>query len=266
MPSQPRHHLWTTVAIALIVYAMSSVIHEGIGHGGVCLLTGGTPLQMSSVHFDCGDENKWVAAGGTIANLVFGLIFWIDSRAVTRSPHWRYFFWLAMTVNLLQGGGYFLYSGVGNIGDWAAVIAGLRPVWMWRALLTMIGLATYWLFILIALRELRPLLAASGAKRVTAARDLMVWPYIFGGVQSCFAGAFNPVGMILVAISAAAASFGGASGLAWMYQLYRGSTIPPAEDSTIFPPIARSPSWMVAAAAISIAFIAILGPGLTFKR
>src|SRR4051794_5719268 len=97
-----RAHPWTTISIALIVYAMSSLIHEGIGHGGACLLSGGTPAVMSSVHFDCLNENKGVAAGGTIANLIFGLIFWIASRLTSGSSHWRYFFWLAMTVNLLQ--------------------------------------------------------------------------------------------------------------------------------------------------------------------
>src|SRR3954470_3444391 len=98
--SPHRAHLWTTISIALIAYAMCSVIHEGIGHGAACLLSGGTPAAMSSVHFDCLNENKWVAAGGTLANLLFGLVFWTASRAVTRSSHWRYFFWLAMTINL----------------------------------------------------------------------------------------------------------------------------------------------------------------------
>jgi hypothetical protein len=263
---QPRHHLPTVIAIALIVYATCSVVHEGIGHGGACLLTCGTPLQISSVHFDCGGENKWVAAGGTIANLIFGFVFWILSRAVTSSTHWRYFFWLAMTINLLQGGGYFLYSGIGNIGDWATVITGWQPLWLWRVLLTAAGLVTYAFFIWFALRELQPLLPPTGAERVAVSRDLMLWPYLAGGIQSCIAGALNPVGMILVAISAAAASFGGTSGLAWMCQLYHGKGFPADQDCSGFSLIIRSNEWIIAAAVIAIAFIAMLGPGLNFKR
>jgi hypothetical protein len=49
----------------------------------------------------------------------------------------RYFLWLLMTVSLLQGTGYWLFSGIGNLGNWAKVIEGLTPAWparvRWRS-------------------------------------------------------------------------------------------------------------------------------------
>ena len=72
------------------------------------------------------------AAGGTIANLIFGVLSWAVARRFTKSPSWRYFFLQLMTFNLFDAGGYFLFSGVGNIGDWAAVVAGWHPAWAWR--------------------------------------------------------------------------------------------------------------------------------------
>jgi hypothetical protein len=50
------------VAIAIIAYAVSSVLHEGAGHGGACVLTGGKPLVMSTVHFDCAKDSRIISA------------------------------------------------------------------------------------------------------------------------------------------------------------------------------------------------------------
>ena len=58
-------------------------------------------------------------------NAVLGAV-----RSVKQSAYWRYFFWLMMmTFNLFGVGGYFLFSGIGNIGDWAEVVAGWQPAW-----------------------------------------------------------------------------------------------------------------------------------------
>jgi hypothetical protein len=73
---------------------------------------------------------------------------------------------------------------------------------------------------------------------------------------------FNPVGLILVAISAAAASFGGSSGLAWMWQMLRSK--PAGEE--LPEPIERSRGWMIAALVAAIIFIGVLGPGVRFSR
>jgi hypothetical protein len=54
-----------------------------------------------------------VAAGGTLANLIFGALFFVAERAVRQTASWRYFFWLLMTFNLFDASGYFLFSGVG---------------------------------------------------------------------------------------------------------------------------------------------------------
>ena len=230
--------LWTVIAIAIVAYVFASIIHEGVGHGGACLLTGGRPLALSSVHFECDEEGRIVAAGGTIANLVAGLGFWVASRKASRAVRLRYFLWLSMTINLLQAGGYFLFSGVGNIGDWAVVIQGLQPSWLWRIGLIILGVCSYLLFIWIALLELRPFLGQMEPERLQRAKKLTLVPYLAGGILSCVAGLFNPVGMILVAISAAAASFGGTSGLAWMWQVLRGNRI--SRTDFEMSPISRS--------------------------
>jgi hypothetical protein len=165
------------------------------------------------VHFDCSADTRLVAAGGTLANLILGTLSWGAVRAVKQSAPWRYFFWLLMTFNLFDAGGYFLFSGIGNIGDWAAVVAGWQPAWAWRVALAALGIVTYFfLFVPLSLRELRPFLGKNAKIRVRRARQLTLVPYLTAGVLSCVAGALNPVGPLLILISAAAASCGGHSG------------------------------------------------------
>jgi hypothetical protein len=265
--SPPRLHeatkpdLLTIAAVAIVAMVISDIIHEGLGHGGMCLASGGLPLVLSTVHFECSSDARLVAAGGTIANLIFGVLFWVIARAVKRSPSSRYFFWLLMAFNLFQAGGYFLFSGIGNIGDWAVVVAGWQPVWAWRIGLAALGFVTYFLiFVPLSLRELRPFLGKDAKIRVRRARQLAVTPYLIAGVLACLAGALNPVGPLLILVSAAAASFGGNSGLAWMWKLLYGPRFPSTEFQ--MPEIRRSWVWIIAAVVLAIGFIAGLGPGL----
>lgn len=255
--------LWTIAAIAIVATVITDVIHEGLGHGGACVATGAQPLVLSTVHFECSADTRWVAAGGTLANLIFGALFWAAARAVKQSASWRYFFWLLMTLNLFDAGGYFLFSGIGNFGDWADVVAGLQPPWAWRVGLVALGSVTYFvLFVPLCLRELRPFLGPDAQIRVRRARQLTVVPYLTSGVLSCVAGALNPVGPLLILVSAAAASFGGHSGLAWMWTLLHGPRIPSSEFQMA--EIERSRGWMLAAIVLALVFIAGLGPGVKF--
>lgn len=255
--------LSTIIAIAVAATAITDFIHEGLGHGGMCVATGGRPLVLSTVHLECSADTRLVAAGGTLANLVSGALFWVAARAVRRTASWRYFLWLLMTFNLFDAGGYFLFSGVGNFGDWAMVVAGWQPAWAWRIGLVVLGLVTYFLlFVPLCLRELRPFLGRDPGIRVGRARRLTLTPYLTAGILSCVAGARNPVGPLLILVSAAAASFGGKSGLAWMWTLLRGPRISSGEMQ--MPEIERSRGWMVAAVILAVVFVAGLGPGVRF--
>jgi hypothetical protein len=263
MREAPKLDLWTITAVAITATVIADFIHEGLGHGGMCVATGGQPLALSTVHFECSADTRLVAAGGTITNLIFGALSWGAARAIKQAVAWRYFFWLLMTFNLFDAGGYFLFSGVGNFGDWAAVVAGLQPPWAWRVGLVALGTVTYFvLFVPLCLRELRPFLGKDVEIRVRRARQLTLVPYLTSGVLSCAAGAFNPVGPLLILISAAAASFGGHSGLAWMWTLLYGPRIP--SSGLQMPEIEQHRGWMIAAVALAIAFIAGLGPGVRF--
>lgn len=256
-----RPDLLTIAALATATAVITDFIHEGLGHGGMCAATGGQPLVLSTVHFECSVDTRLVAAGGTLANLIFGITSWGAARAVRQSAPWRYFLWLLMTFNLFDAGGYFLFSGIGNVGDWSVAVAGWQPAWAWRVGLAALGIVTYFfLFVPLSLRELRPFLGKDTKIRVRRARQLTLVPYLTSGILSCAAGAFNPVGPLLILISAAAASFGGHSGLAWMWTLLKNPRI--LNSKFQMPEIGRSLVWIIIAVVLAIGFIAGLGPGV----
>jgi hypothetical protein len=257
----------TIAATAILAYMLGSVLHEGLGHGGACVVTGGQALVLSSVHFECSNDKLLVLAGGTLINLLAGALFFLMGRLTSPNhPRWKYFFWIAMSVNLYAGTGYFLFSGIGGIGDWAAFIQGFSHQWLWRIFLTMFGAVTYYLAARLSLLELRPFIGSDKQERYSRARLLTAIPYFSGGILMCIAGAFNPKGAILILISAAASTFGGTSGLLWATPwLKRGAMIPygPPREPL---PIARSLPLVIAACATAIGFIAILGPSVRFAH
>ena len=258
--------LLTVTAIALVAYAASNVAHEAVGHGGACVALGGKPHVLSSVHFDCGEEaisalaRRGVAAAGTIVNFTAGAIGLVAFKATSpvRKPHISYFLWLFTTLNLLMGAGYVLFSGVGNIGDWADAASGTVSPFIWRPAMTVLGGALYFLFARRSGHWLGALVGSDDPS-MRRSRRLSVPAYVAGGLLFCLSGLFNPVGPNLIAISAAAASFGGASGLLWLTQFTRGSTrsAEPAE-------LERSYAWIVGGCIASAIFVGILGPGLHF--
>jgi hypothetical protein len=88
-------------------------------------------------------------------------------------------------------------------------------------------------------------------------------PYFVGGFAFCVAGSFNPVGMKVVVISAAAASFGGASGLAWLAPWAtrirdNGQTPKPVVE------MKRDWRWITCGLASGAMLVFVLGPGVKF--
>ena len=252
----------TVIAIALVVYALANLLHEGAGHGGACLLVGGRPLQLSSVHFEYDEEHlsvsrqKVVSAAGTLVNFASALIA-LPFLFRARSTRWRYFLWLFVTIHLLMGSGYFLFSGLGKIGDWANVCQGL-PEGIWRPSLAIVGAALYVGIAKLASKWLLPLIGG-GADAMRRASRLTVAPYIAGGLLYCISGLFNPHGWKLIVISAAAASFGGTSALLWLKEFQRDAATASSAEA---PPLERSWGWIVSAIVLSAIFICVFGPAV----
>jgi hypothetical protein len=263
---------WLTVAaVAVVVNVITTLIHEGLGHGGACILLGGKPLLLTSMQFQ-GDKQmlssvavRMISAAGPAANLVAAMVTIPFLRRSEGAPGSGWFFlWLFATVNLLVAAGYPLYSGMGNIGDFAVVVAGFEPAWLWRILLIVFGGSAYWLAARWAMHRLGQHLSVPTEERVAEANRYTLVAFALGGVLSMAAGLFEPGGIVLLIISGAAASLGGTSALAWGPQLLHDPSLGTPIGAPLH--VKRQWSWIVVAAVVAIAFVVLLGPGISFRE
>jgi hypothetical protein len=252
----------TIVAISVLACVLQDILHEGLGHAVTAWLAGAHQITISTVAMQSEIETRWIAASGTLVNLVFAGIFWLLLRNRRRySPALHYFLVLAMMGNLFTGTGYFFFSGVANFGDWAAVIHGLHPYWFWRLGLVIIGAASYYASMLLVTAQLRPFqVPGEGWRRI---RRLSWIPYFTDGILAGVAGLLNPAGLFYVIASALPSTLGANAGLLSLPSLMRGQKIESAETVA---PIRRSLPWIISGALIALLFILVLGRGITWSR
>lgn len=258
----PADNVASVCAVAILAMMISNTLHEGIGHALTALLTVSPSGVLSTVAWNSAYDSKLVDAGGTIVNLVAAAVFWLLLRGARQSSAaTRLFLLLACAFNLFAGTGYFLFSGLTNFGDWAAVIAGLQPPALWRALLVLGGILGYWAALVVAGTSLVRYVGIPRTERSRITR-LMLAAYLSAVAIACLGGALNPEGIQLVFVSALPATAGAGSGLLYM-QFYARKNVQPAVNVE---PINRSFAWIAVSAACALPYIFLLGRGMTLTR
>ena len=259
---QPNDDLLTVCAISLLAEIIANVLHEGFGHAATALLTGARSGVWSTVAWSSDFNSRLVAAGGTLANLAASLVFWIALRGAARaSVRLRFFLFTSLAFNLLAGAGYLFFSGVSNFGDWAEVIAALPAHWFWRALLVVVGIASYFGAVLLVGTTL---VRFVGVPRNATRRllKLTLIPYFSAVFLLCAGGLLNPIGMQLMWQSALPAAAGAHSGLLWLRYYIPRRTVPERPSDGI----ARSYGWIMMAVGLSLVFILVVGRGVPLHR
>jgi hypothetical protein len=250
----------TIVAISALACILQDLLHEGLGHGVTAWLSGAHQLTISTVALQSDISSRWIAANGTLVNLLFGAIFWMLLRRPKRyAPATFYFLLIAMAGNLFSGTGYFFFSGVVNFGDWAAVIHGLDHYWLWRVGLIVLGAATYYASMMLVASRLNEFRGMTTGRRT---RGLAWTPYITDGILAGVAGLLNPAGLFYVVASALPSTLGANAGLWSLPGMVR--MWPPREEP--IEPIRRSTAWVAAGVVGSLLFIFVLGRGITWSR
>ena len=82
----------TVCAISLLSAMLADVVHEGLGHGALALTTRAQSGVLTTVAWSSAFDSKLVAAGGTLANLAAGIVFWIALRSAKRASVQLLFF------------------------------------------------------------------------------------------------------------------------------------------------------------------------------
>ena len=263
-----RSNLWTVIAIAIVAYAGCDMAHEVLGHGVACLLVGVRPLALSTVALQTGTSSRLVAAAGSIANVVFGMLaMWLFRRGRSFGAG-RYFLWLFGALNLLNGTGYLLFSGLLDIGDWAVVISGHYPHWAWRGFIAAAGAALYIGAIRLIAGNLISLVRSGDVSRRDVGR--LVFPsYIAGGLLLVAGSALNRIDPSLVLTSGVSSGFGAMVGLALVPRIVERRTVggagPGAGASAAAGPLRPLPfsrGWVIAGVVVALVFVLVLGPGV----
>ena len=163
-----------------------------------------------------------------------------------------------MAFNLFDGTGYFFFSGVTDFGDWARVIEGMQPHWMWRPVLFTVGVATYYLSVILVgqgfVRELE--VRPEDSARL---RKLSLLPYASAIVIVGLAGLLNPISKAMVWQSALPATAGAHSGLLW-FRYYVPKKTAPRQSSE---GVERSYRWICAATVSALIYVIVLGHGVS---
>ena len=214
----------TVVAIAAIAISITVSFHEGV-HALTCLVVGGHLQEYSALHASCDSTMIWqgkvVAGSAPIANLIVGTVFWVILRnSKNQAPELQFFLWLFMLMNWLWGAGYWIFSGIANVGDWAKVIEGWNPHWLWRILLIIVGTIFYSLFVWLGLKELGQMIGGNASEQVQRAKKLGALSYVTAILVVLLAGLFHPDGITgLPAVAGLAAVIGALSPLIWSMRL-----------------------------------------------
>ena len=261
----------TLIAISALAYITAVGLHEHLGHALMCILLGSHPTELGAFYINCDYSGlsdlriRLVALAGPVISLAIGVVAFLVLRY--RPPHRSnaYFFvWLLGSLGLMGATGYLFFSGITGIGDFGSsrdgVFYQVSPEWLWRIVLTIIGIASYLLIVRLAVREIDPHISGVGRPRIRYARLLVLTSYLTGIVVSIGIGLLNPHGAIIVAISAAASSLGADSALLWMMQwLDRDRQV--AAPGLI---ILQSWGWIMLGAVVTIVYALVFGPTLRF--
>lgn len=247
----------TTVAIAAIAFSLTTAIHEGV-HALSCIAVGSELKELSAMHVACESNAIWqskiVSGLAAVVNIILGMLFLlILRRSLQRSSETQFFLWLFMLMNWLLGAGYWMFSGIANVGDWASVIDGWDPHWLWRVVMTVVGTGFYMFFVWLSLHELGKIIGGSDEKeQIGRATKLGIISYITVALVTLAEGLFNPYGMTgLPAMAALMLALGGMSPLLWMMQWFRAKSFIKIEKE----PLAINRSWVWVFIALVVIFV-----------
>lgn len=222
-------------------------------------LSGAHRITLSTVALQSDVDTRWISANGTLVNLLVGAIFWLLLRR-SYKPTTRYFFVLAMAGNLFTGTGYFMFSGAFDFGDWAAVINGLQPHWLWRVLLIIAGVISYYASMLLVRAELRRFRGIeTNPRRI---RTLCWTPYCTDGILAGLGGLLNPAGLFYVIGSALPSTLGANAGLLSLPSMMGPPDAAPEQAGAI----RRNTAQIAAGVISSLLFIFVLGRGISWSR
>lgn len=256
-----RFRLATIAAVAIPAFALQSFVHEVLGHTVTAWLTGTRIILNSSTAMQTQGGGRIIPASGPLANLFFGALGYVWLRRVPQFSSVRLFLWLFTFANLFIGTGYILFSGVTNFGDAAFVIAGLKPIWLYRAALIVFGVLGYRFSVWLAARDTFGLVR-NGSIAPEDFHRACYAACISGSALYVAASILNPVSRSLILYDGVSAACGITVGLLLLPPIVDryARTLPDA--NTPGAPMPFSVAWTIVASLSAALFLIFLGHGI----
>jgi len=239
-----RDDFLALIAIGLLAYASADIAHHVIGHGGMCLASGGRIRSLSSTFVDCTVRGTAVDLAGPFANLIAGLVACTAALFTQRAT--RLLLTLACGFNLLWFSLQLVFSAVTRTDDFAWAMLTFHVSEVLRYAVIAGGIVFYMFSMRILRHLLRPFGPPERAQRIV----WMAW--LTAGIFACLTASFDPHRWYEIVHHAAPQSLGLSVGLLFVPKYLTGASAAP---------IVRRGPWLLAAIIVAIASLLLLGPG-----
>ena len=255
--SPPRDDIATLMAIGLVAYVCETLLHEAVGHGGVCLASGYRVTAVAPLWMHCSTVTRWVDLAGPGANLIGAVVYGLILRfAPPRGDRARLFVWLSLAFNGLVAAGYMGVGGLTGFGDWPVVLGSAQPAWLARGGLVVVAVVLYLVFLRLAAWGLRQRVVR-GPLTDGRLRRLVMAPALGAAIAALGAEAYGqgarPLGLAL------------AAGCTLVVGLSLTS-LPTVKAAATGFQVRFSLVWVVVALAVGVGFVLGVGPGYDLGR
>ena len=263
-----KYDLLSVGAIGILAFICTDLAHEVVGHGIGLLIAGGRSgiLTTTRLIYEAQlPSPNWriFDLGGPAGNLICAGLCFLAQRLIHQTaPKLRLFLWASMSFSLFWEFGYLLKCGATGHGDGMALIEGLTPASVGRALMLAVGLVLYRATVSLTSSELHFVLTVKDPQWRSHVVFLLLALCSTGGLVACAGAFFDPRGRIEVLNSGALTSFA-----SWVGLLFVPSRFPLYPDKKVVADgsVHRSVVVILLAVAAAVCFVAILGPGIRFS-
>jgi hypothetical protein len=162
---------YTVAAIGLTAMCVTTVDHEALGHGGMCLAIGGHITVLTSSVFRCNVHSVWIDPAGPFANVLAGTVSLLMATRIPRHlTALRLLLTLVTSFSFFWEAGYLIKAMLDRHGDLyftAEDFLGEPSLW-WRITGIAIGVVLYWITVRWVSRSLAGLFPNTDSARRAA--------------------------------------------------------------------------------------------------
>ncbi len=253
-----RDDFATLAAAGVLAYVGETMLHEAVGHGGMCMAQGFHFTMLAPLWMRCSAFSAGVVAAGPALNVisaavVFAVLRWVRPAGVLPGL----LLWLGFAFNALVACGYLGVGAASGFGDWPALFGWVQPTVAWRLPAGLIAAAGYYGCLRLAASLFREFSGSGGAARRRLWRRAMV-----GGAAACgVACAAEMVGG-RVQVMALLLAVGCTLVVGFSLTSMDNVVSAPGTRDRDLGAVRRSYALIGAAVVVAMVFIGVIGPGL----